>query len=139
MGAVGIQVLFAFLLVVPFNTGWKRVTSFDRHVYYVTLACVAIATVLLVALPVQHRILFRHDQKPYLVRTGNRLMLIAMVFQAAALVGILVLISHVVFGAALAVVAGVLTAVLTGGLWFGLPLAHLAKVRAEGGRPDRRA
>lgn len=49
VAAVGIQVLFAFLLVVPFQTGWKHVTGFERYDYFVTLVCIAIATVLLIA------------------------------------------------------------------------------------------
>ena len=40
----GIQVLFAFLLIVPFNTGWRRVSGFDKGIYFTTLACIAIAT-----------------------------------------------------------------------------------------------
>jgi Family of unknown function (DUF6328) len=49
VAAVGIQVLLAFLLVVPFQTGWKNVTSFDRHEYFVTLVSIAIAAARLIA------------------------------------------------------------------------------------------
>ena len=59
VGAVGVQVLFAFLLVVPFNAGWKLTTGFEHGVYYVTLICIAVATVLLIAPSVHHRMLFR--------------------------------------------------------------------------------
>jgi hypothetical protein len=131
VGAVGIQVLFAFLLVVPFNTGWKQTTRFDHDAYFVTLSCIAIATALLIAPSIHHRILFRHGEKPYLVRTGNQLMIVAMVFEAAGLVGILTLVSHVVFGGVTAAVAGALTAIVIGWLWFGIPLARRARTSSE--------
>jgi hypothetical protein len=85
VGAVGIQVLFAFLLVVPFNAGWKLTTSFERGVYYVTLVCIAVAMTLLIAPSIHHRVLFRQGEKPYLVRLGTQLMIAGMVFVAAGM------------------------------------------------------
>jgi Family of unknown function (DUF6328) len=128
VGAVGVQVLFAFLLVVPFNKGWTQTTEFEHVVYYVTLACIALATVLLIAPSIQHRVLFRQGEKPYLVRIGNRMMIGGMVFQAAGLVGIFVLISDFVFSGAAAAVAGILTALIVLGVWFGVPLWHRARM-----------
>src|SRR6202012_1929002 len=55
----GIQVMFAFLLVVPFQQGWKHVDGFERTVYFVTLLLVALAAFLLMAPSIHHRILFR--------------------------------------------------------------------------------
>jgi hypothetical protein len=124
IAATGIQVLFAFLLIVPFNQGWKYVTSFDRYVYYATLVCVAVATALLLAPSINHRILFRQHEKAYLVRLGNQMMIAAMVFEVAALTGILVLISNYVFGGVAAGIAGGVTAVITVWLWFGIPFIH---------------
>jgi hypothetical protein len=54
VAGTGIQVMFAFLLVVPFNTGWSKTSSFERAVYFVTLVLVALATFLLMAPPVHH-------------------------------------------------------------------------------------
>jgi hypothetical protein len=136
VGAVGVQVLFAFLLIVPFNQGWKYVTHFDRDVYFATLACIAIATALLLAPSVHHRVLFRERAKGYLVRVGNRLMISAMVFEVAGLTGIFVLIGNYVFGATLAGIAGAATATAVAWLWFGIPYMH--KLRAPRTRgPDR--
>ncbi len=128
VGAVGIQVLFAFLLVVPFNTGWKQTTEFEHVVYYLTLVCIALATVLLIAPSIHHRVLFRQGEKPYLVRMGNRLMISGMVFLAAGLAGIFVLISDFVFGGWPATVAGLVTAIVVVALWFGIPLWHRARM-----------
>jgi Family of unknown function (DUF6328) len=124
VAGTGIQVLFAFLLVVPFNTGFKKLSSFDRYVYFVTLLCIAIAAALLIAPSIHHRLLFRHGQKAYLVDTANRLAILGGAFLLVGLTGILVLISDVMWGGTTAAIVGVLTVVLVGGLWFVLPVNH---------------
>src|SRR5262249_7908926 len=118
VASTGIQVLFAFLLVVPFNTGFKKLSSFDRYEYFFTLLCIATAAALLSAPSMHHRLLFRHQQKDYLVRLGTRLAIIAGAFLAVGLTGILVLISDVLFGGVTAAVVGMVTAVGVGTLWF---------------------
>ncbi len=128
VGAVGIQVLFAFLLVVPFNTGWKETSSFQRGVYYATLVCIGCAAALLIAPSIHHRVLFREGEKPYLVRMGNRLMIIGMAFLALGMTGIFVLVSDFVFGGWEAVIAGSLTALVVIGVWFGIPLWHRSRM-----------
>jgi hypothetical protein len=45
----GVQVLFAFLLAVPFSNGWRSTTSFQRDVFYATLLCTAVSSALLIA------------------------------------------------------------------------------------------
>jgi hypothetical protein len=129
VAGAGIQVMFAFLLVVPFNVGWSKTSSFERTVYFVTLALVAVATFLLMAPPVQHRLLFRHHEKRYLVTVANRLAIAGMAFLALGFTGILVLLSDYTVGGIAPIIAGVLTLALTGGLWFALPLARRAGER----------
>jgi O-antigen/teichoic acid export membrane protein len=128
VAGTGIQVMLAFLLVVPFNAGWRRVNSFDRYAYYVTLLCMALAAVLLIAPSIYHRILFRRAQKAYIVAVGNRLAILAMAFMTVGLTGVIVLISDVVFGAAVAVIAGVLTAITVSVLWFVIPLGRRSNI-----------
>jgi Family of unknown function (DUF6328) len=122
VAGAGIQVMFAFLLVVPFNTGWKHVDGFERTVYFVTLLVVATAAFLLMAPPIHHRLLFRHGEKSFLIRVGNQMAIAGMVCLGVGFVGILVLISDVVVGGAAPAVVGVLAGALLAGLWFGLPL-----------------
>jgi Family of unknown function (DUF6328) len=124
VAGTGIQVLFAFLLVVPFNTGFKKLSSFDRYAYFVTLLCIAIAAALLIAPSIHHRLLFRHGEKAYLVDTANRLAILGGVFLLAGLSGILILISDVMWGGLTAAIVGVLTVGIVGGLWFALPIGH---------------
>jgi hypothetical protein len=129
VAGTGIQVMFAFLLVVPFNAGWSKTTSFERTVYFVTLALVAVATFLLMAPPVHHRLLFRHREKPYLIAVANKLAIAGLVFLALGFTGILVLLSDYVVGGVAPIVAGVLTLALIGGLWFALPLRRREQER----------
>lgn len=132
----GIQVLFAFLLVVPFQQGWEAVTSFERDVYYVTLILTAGASVCLIAPTARHRIRFRDLDKEWIVRSSNRLAIAGLTLMGLAICGALLLISDVVFdGAVVAVVpAAILLAIAW--LWFGAPLVRdlrdSARRRADG-------
>ena len=69
----GVQVLFAFLLVAPFSTRFDLADQFERVVYFVALLFAALSAVLLLAPSIQHRILFRQDEKAYLVSAGTML------------------------------------------------------------------
>src|ERR1700722_2684183 len=73
IAGTGIQVMFAFLLIVPFNNGWRPGDGFERTVYFVTLLLVASSAFLLMAPAVHHRLLFRHGEKGFLVQTANKL------------------------------------------------------------------
>jgi hypothetical protein len=124
VAGTGIQVMFAFLLVVPFQTGWQHVDSFERTDYFITLLIVATSAFLLMAPPVHHRILFRQGEKRFLVRTANNLALAGMSLLALGFVGILILLSDVVLGGAAPVIIGALAAAFVGGVWFVLPLVR---------------
>jgi hypothetical protein len=131
VSGTGIQVLFAFLLVVPFNAGYRRMTQFDRIDYFIALLCIAIAATLLIAPSVHHRLLFRHHQRAYIVRTANRVAIAGAGFLAVGLTAILVLISNVVFGGVAAVTVGTIAAVVVVILWFGIPLRRRWRAAAS--------
>jgi cation transport ATPase len=122
IASTGIQVLFAFLLIVPFNMSFRKLSSFDRYDYFVTLLCIAAAAALLIAPSMHHRLLFRRHEKDYLVRVGTTAAIISGALLTIGLTGILVLISDVIFGGVMAMIVGVTTAVGVGALWFALPL-----------------
>jgi hypothetical protein len=124
VASTGIQVMFGFLLIVPFNSAFRRVSSFEKTVYFVTLLCVASSSVLLIAPSIQHRILFRRGEKDFVVRTANALAIIAMVFLGVGFTGILVLLSDFVVGGVAPIIIGVVAASGIGTLWFAVPLAH---------------
>lgn len=122
VAGAGVQVMFAFLLVVPFNTGWKKVDGFERTVYFATLLVVALGAFLLLAPPIHHRLLFRHGEKPFLVEVGNYMAIAGMVCVGLGFIGILVLISDVAVGGAAPAIVGILAAAVLSGLWFAIPL-----------------
>jgi cation transport ATPase len=124
VAGTGIQVMFAFLLVLPFSARWKDASTFDQWVYFITLLCITIAAVMLIAPSVHHRLLFRRGERAYLVRVGTRLAIVASAFIAVGLTGILVLVSNFVFGTVAAVIVGIAAAILVTSVWFAMPLGR---------------
>jgi hypothetical protein len=124
VASTGIQFMFGFLLVVPFDSAFKHIDTFERTVYFVALMCVAISSILLMAPSIQHRILFRRREKQFLIEVANRLAILSMCFLAAGFTAILVLLSDVVLGGAAPVIVGVLTVIGIASLWFAIPLAR---------------
>jgi Family of unknown function (DUF6328) len=120
----GVQVLFAFLLVLPFQSGFPDVTAFQEKVYFATLLCTMIASVMLIAPSARHRIRFRKDDKAYVVFTASRLTIAGLVFLGLGMIGAILLVSDYLFGAATATIATVLVAIALFWLWFGSPLAR---------------
>ena len=118
----GVQVLFAFLLVVPFSQGFTKVTGFQEKVYFVTLLCAAGASIFLIAPSVHHRVMFRQRQRPHLVQVAHRMALIGLSFLALAIIGVLMLVTDFLFGTAAATIVTVAATVLFAVVWFGLPL-----------------
>jgi uncharacterized protein involved in cysteine biosynthesis len=122
----GIQVLFAFLLVVPFQQGWAQVTSFEETVYYVTLLLTAASSVCLIAPTARHRMRFRELDKAWIVNSSNRLAIAGLVFLGASVCGVLLLISHVIYDSTAAAVATAFFAAAIGWVWFVAPLLREA-------------
>jgi uncharacterized protein DUF6328 len=114
----GVQVLFAFLLTVPFSQRFDDLSDFDQKLYFGVLICVALATVLLVAPTAGHRILFRRQQKEFIVTTANRLSLVGLLLLAVAMSGAIALISDFIFGTTTAVISTIVMAAAFVGFWF---------------------
>jgi hypothetical protein len=122
----GVQVLFAFLLVVPFNQGYSRMSAFDKRIYFATLLCTVVASLLLIAPTVHHRIEFRRDDKAHLVRSANRLTIGGLSVLAVAMTGAVLLVTNVIFDTATTVVATTATLLAFAAVWYGLPLSRRA-------------
>ena len=123
----GVQVLFAFLLVVPFQQGFAQVTEFQKQVYFATLLCTAIASALLIGPSARHRARFRSGDKRWVVITGNRLATGGLVFLGAAMVGAILLVTDVLFASETAIaVAGALALILAW-TWFAAPWIRAAR------------
>src|SRR5438552_14059490 len=93
----GVQVLFAFLLTVPFSNGFSRMTHLQRGVYFVSFVCAALATVMLITPSTSHRLLFRRRHKERLLYTANRLIIAGTAFLAASMTSAVFVITDVLY------------------------------------------
>jgi hypothetical protein len=120
----GVQVLFAFLLAVPFQQAFRTATEFQRDVYFVTLCCSLVATALLISPSALHRLNFRIADKRAIVLVSNKLTIAGIIVLALAMACVMLLIGDVLFGRATAILAAALAGVVFGLLWGALPLAE---------------
>ena len=125
----GVQVLFAFLLVVPFNQRFEEVSTFQKYLYLGTLVCAAAASACLIAPSIHHRITFRTQDKEHLVARANRLTIVGGVFLAIAMTGAIWLITGYLYGDTITAVAAVLVAGMFAVLWYIVPLLRLRQQR----------
>ena len=93
----GVQILFAFLLIVPFQQTVRQATDFQRDVYFVTLLAVCVATGLLIAPAAQHRVLFRQSDKEGLLQRSSRMAYAGLVVLAVAITTAVLLVTDVLF------------------------------------------
>lgn len=118
----GVQVLFAFLLTVPFSARFQQLTSGQRSWYFATFLMTAAASALLMAPTSYHRILFREADKERMIRTANTFAIAGTVLLTLAIGGAVFVVADLLYAT---MVAGLTTAVVTAGmawLWFVLPL-----------------
>jgi hypothetical protein len=120
----GIQFLFAFLLVVPFQQGWVDVDQTEKVVYFVALVLTAISSVCFIAPTARHRLRFRERDLEWVVDSANRLMVVGLICLGGAIAAVLLLVTMVVFSDAFAVIVCVLIAALIVWTWFGAPLVR---------------
>jgi hypothetical protein len=120
----GVQVLFAFLLTVPFTGRFSSLTTVQTVVFAAAFLSTGVASILLMAPSAYHRIRFRGGDEERMLRTANRWARVGLVFLAAALVLVVYLVLELVSTTLVAVVGAIGIAALSGGLWFALPLSR---------------
>ena len=127
VATTGVQVLFAFLMAVPFQQRFQTVSQFQEKVYFVTLLLSVCAIAFMIAPSAYHRLNFAQRDKSHIVRAASRLAVAGMVFLALAMTGAVMLITDFLFksGTVTVTVAG--TALLFIVLWFVLPLIRRAQ------------
>ena len=118
----GVQVLFAFLLAVPFQQRFAMVNAFQRDVYLVTLLSAAVATAFLIAPSAYHRIAFQQREKARIIQMGTRQFVCGLVALAVAMTGAVLLVTDVLFGTTTVIIVVVCVASLFAWLWFGIGL-----------------
>ena len=114
----GVQVLFAFLLAVPFQQRFAQVSDFQRDMYFVTLLASAVASALFIAPTAYHRVMFERHDKPRLIAISSRFALGGLAALAVAMNGAILLVTDFLFDGATPVITVVLTATMFAGLWF---------------------
>ena len=131
----GVQVLFAFLLVVPFQQGFQDVGDLARQVYFAGLASAAIAIAFLIAPASYHRLNVRRgvEEKERMLNINNKLTLIGTVFLAIGMSCSVFLVADVLFGEFFAAIAAAAMALLIGSLWYVLPLVARRGATDRGG------
>jgi hypothetical protein len=122
----GVQVLFAFLLTVPFSQRFGRVNDLQKDVYMVALLCTLAGSVFLIAPTAFHRLRFRDRDKEALLRVSNVFAIVGLVLLATAMTAAVFVVTDVLFTGAITTVVTTLTAGLFAVVWFVLPLARRA-------------
>ena len=122
----GVQVLFAFLLAVPFTQRWEQTTEIQRDAFFAAIMCATVATVLLIAPSSYHRLRWREGDKEQMLRTSNRLAIAGTVFLAFSMIAVVFVVTDVVFDIAVATGISIGTAALFAWFWYGLALTRKA-------------
>jgi uncharacterized protein DUF6328 len=118
----GVQVLFAFLLAVPFANGWSKVTQSQKNIFFATLVATAISTACFIVPTAYHRLNFRKREKERILLLSNKFAIAGILFLALSMIGVLMLITDVIYSQTAALVTGAAAFLMFGGLWLVLPL-----------------
>ena len=123
----GVQVLFAFLLAVPFSQRFQETTDLQKDMFMVALLSTLAGSVFLIAPSAYHRIRFRDRDKEALLRIGNVFAIIGMIFLALGMTAVVFLVTDVIFKGPVTTVVTSVTAALFAIVWFVLPLVRKAQ------------
>jgi Family of unknown function (DUF6328) len=118
----GVQMLFAFLLIVPFSNGFPKMSNIQRDVYFTAFLCAATAMMLLIAPSIHHRLRFRAKDKERLLVQANRLAIIGLGFLAVAVSSVVYVITDVLFSTPWPATVAAIVAGAFVWIWFGVPL-----------------
>lgn len=129
----GVQVLLAFLLTVPFSSGFPKATGFEQALYFVTVLLTVGAIAALTAPAAYHRLRFREGDKERMLFTSNAFAIAGLALLALSMSGVVFLITDVLFGTAVAAPVAALILGVFVGAWFVVPLSR--KLR-DGGERD---
>ena len=123
----GVQVLFAFLLTIPFTgSTFDKLTDVQKDVYFATFCMTILATAFLMTPTAYHRLRWRRRDKERMLQISNRMAIAGLVSLALAIVGSAYLIADILFGQGGAMLTVLAVVAVIGGLWFVLPLAREA-------------
>lgn len=126
----GVQILGAFLLILPFQPAFERLGE-DQRTWYLGVVAAAMTAIVLIHAPVvAHRLRFRRHEKDLLLEISNRLILASLLAMAVTLVGALTLVVDVVLGRTAAYVGFGATTLVVIVFWLGTPLLMRTRRRS---------
>jgi hypothetical protein len=139
VAATGVQVMFAFLLTLPFSTGFGKVDQAGRWLFYVAMLSSAVASICFIAPATQQRILFRTTLKELMLRRANRLGVVGGIALSVAMTCSTGLVVESFLGVLPAALLAGAVAGLSGWLWFVQPLVskYGRRGRAESPSDDQ--
>jgi hypothetical protein len=128
----GVQILFAFLLTVPFSARYGFLSLFQRDVYYVTLVATALSTACLIAPSAAHRLRFHQSERAWVIESANHLTIAGLALLAVAMGGAVLMITDILFDGARVWIYSATVWLATVALWFVRPLARHARGKSSG-------
>jgi hypothetical protein len=121
----GVQILFAFLLAVPFANRFADITAAQARMYFVSFVAALAASIFLIAPTSYHRIRFRrHDDPERMIRSANAFALIGLAFLAVALTAATFLVTDFVFSLSAAIAVTSVSGALLLTVWYAIPLSR---------------
>jgi Family of unknown function (DUF6328) len=132
----GVQVLFAFLLTVPFSQGFDQLDASDRRVYFAAVLATVAATICLMAPTAHHRLRFRSGIKEQLLKVANVFAIVGLILLAFAMSAVTFVITEVIYPGT---IPRIVTSVLAGTfavVWFVLPIFYRRRKTPEARPPE---
>jgi Family of unknown function (DUF6328) len=128
----GVQILFAFLLTVPFSQRFPKLTGFQGDVFYITLIATTLSAACLIAPSAAHRVRFHQHDRAWLIESANTLLIIGLAFLAIAIGAAFLLITDVLYNGPRVWIYSVIVWLVILGLWFLRPLMRYLHARPSG-------
>jgi hypothetical protein len=126
---LGVQVLFGFLLSLPFTVRFSGLSQGQRDLYVACITLATVATILLLGPVAYHRLVFRAGMKESLVRFANVMAISGLAAVAGAVLTAVFLVVGYVAGTLPGALITALAGVMLATLWFALPLTRRATRR----------
>jgi hypothetical protein len=120
----GVQVLFAFLLTIPFALRFTMISGAQKTAYFIAFLSTAVATALLIAPSAYHRIRWRQRDKEQLLRTSTKFTLLGLASLTVAMTSTIFVVTDVLYDTAWAVLTAVVAGVMFVLCWFALPVGR---------------
>jgi hypothetical protein len=123
----GGQILFGFLLTVPFAQGWSKTDDLQRTLFLITLLAIATATGCFIAPTAAHRVRFHQRDRDFLISYANAAAITGLVGLLVAMVSAVLLVTDYVFGRTTALISAAAIATVLATLWFAVPLSRYGR------------